>query len=230
MDWLRQKDNPYFAQAFVNRVWANYFNVGIVEPPDDLSLANPPSNKPLLDYLAERLRRPRLRHEVAASRDLQQPHVSAHLAAERNERQGRAELRPRGAAALAGGSGRRCDRRWRSRRTRRPRPIVTSLKGRAIAVAGSSARANARRQRPERGLRPAGLRPQHSREQLRLRPLDGSQPAADGLSAERHDRAAQLSKAARIRGSAQIAKQSPDKLTDGTRTDKLERRPRDLRG
>ena len=53
MEWLRSKDNPYFARAFVNRVWAGYFNVGIVNPPDDLSLANPPSNKALLDYLAE---------------------------------------------------------------------------------------------------------------------------------------------------------------------------------
>jgi hypothetical protein len=53
MDWLRSEDNPYFAKAFVNRVWANYFNVGIVQPPDDLSLANPPSNAPLLDYLAK---------------------------------------------------------------------------------------------------------------------------------------------------------------------------------
>jgi hypothetical protein len=53
MDWLRQKDNRFFASAFVNRVWASYFNVGIVEPPDDLSLANPPSNKALLDYLAQ---------------------------------------------------------------------------------------------------------------------------------------------------------------------------------
>jgi len=52
MDWLKQKDNPYLAKAFVNRVWANYFSVGIVNPPDDLSLANPPSNKPLLDYLS----------------------------------------------------------------------------------------------------------------------------------------------------------------------------------
>ncbi len=53
MDWLRKSDNPYFARAFVNRVWAGYFNVGIVEPPDDMSLANPPSNAPLLDYLTE---------------------------------------------------------------------------------------------------------------------------------------------------------------------------------
>jgi hypothetical protein len=52
MDWLRQEDNPYFARAIVNRVWANYFNVGIVEPPDDMNLANPPSNRALLDYLS----------------------------------------------------------------------------------------------------------------------------------------------------------------------------------
>lgn len=53
MDWLREQDNPYFARALVNRVWSNYFGVGIVEPPDDMNLANPPSNGPLLDYLAE---------------------------------------------------------------------------------------------------------------------------------------------------------------------------------
>lgn len=52
MDWLRSQDNPLFARAFVNRVWAAYFNRGIVEPTDDLSLANPPCNKALLDYLA----------------------------------------------------------------------------------------------------------------------------------------------------------------------------------
>jgi hypothetical protein len=53
MDWLRQKDNPYFARAFVNRVWSHYFNVGIVEPADDMNLANAPSNKELLDYLSQ---------------------------------------------------------------------------------------------------------------------------------------------------------------------------------
>lgn len=51
MDWMRRKDNPYFARVFVNRVWAEYFGVGIINPPDDLNLANPPSNAPLLDYL-----------------------------------------------------------------------------------------------------------------------------------------------------------------------------------
>jgi hypothetical protein len=53
MEWLRQPENPYFARALVNRVWANYFGVGIVDPPDDMNLANPASNEPLLDYLAK---------------------------------------------------------------------------------------------------------------------------------------------------------------------------------
>lgn len=52
MEWLRSPQNPYFAKAFVNRVWTHYFSVGIVNPSDDLSLANAPSNAPLLDYLA----------------------------------------------------------------------------------------------------------------------------------------------------------------------------------
>jgi hypothetical protein len=53
MDWLRSEDNPYFAPAFVNRVWHNYFGRGIVDPVDDMNMANPPSNKPLLDHLAK---------------------------------------------------------------------------------------------------------------------------------------------------------------------------------
>lgn len=56
MDWLRDGENPYFARAIVNRVWSGYFNVGIVEPVDDLSLANPPSNEALLDHLAAEFR------------------------------------------------------------------------------------------------------------------------------------------------------------------------------
>jgi hypothetical protein len=53
MQWLRDPSNRFFARAFVNRVWASYFNVGIVNPADDMSLANAPSNAALLDYLAQ---------------------------------------------------------------------------------------------------------------------------------------------------------------------------------
>ncbi|MBW3543348.1 MAG: DUF1549 and DUF1553 domain-containing protein, partial [Planctomycetes bacterium] len=52
MAWLLDRDNPYFARAFVNRVWAHYFGVGIVDPPDDFNRANPPSNAALLDWLS----------------------------------------------------------------------------------------------------------------------------------------------------------------------------------
>ncbi|WP_406700640.1 DUF1549 and DUF1553 domain-containing protein [Singulisphaera sp. Ch08] len=53
MEWMRNKENPYFARAFVNRVWANYFGKGIINPPDDMNMANPASNEALLDYLAK---------------------------------------------------------------------------------------------------------------------------------------------------------------------------------
>ena len=53
MQWLRQKDNPWFARSFVNRVWAGYFNVGIVEPTDEFTPSNPPSNPQLLNWLTE---------------------------------------------------------------------------------------------------------------------------------------------------------------------------------
>lgn len=56
MQWLRDPENPYFAKAIVNRVWAQYFGVGIVNPADDLNLANAPSNEALLSYLADGFR------------------------------------------------------------------------------------------------------------------------------------------------------------------------------
>ena len=52
MQWLRDPQNPWFAKAIVNRVWASCFHVGIIDPPDDLNAANPPSNPELLDWLA----------------------------------------------------------------------------------------------------------------------------------------------------------------------------------
>ncbi len=53
MQWLRSAKNPYFARAFVNRVWAGYFGRGLVEPADDMNLANPPVNRELMDYLSD---------------------------------------------------------------------------------------------------------------------------------------------------------------------------------
>jgi hypothetical protein len=53
--WLTAPENPYFTRAIVNRVWANFMGVGLVEPVDDLRVSNPPSNEALLDALSESL-------------------------------------------------------------------------------------------------------------------------------------------------------------------------------
>jgi hypothetical protein len=53
MDWLRRPDNPFFARAIVNRVWAHYLGRGLIDPPDNLSPLNPPSHPKLLDELCQ---------------------------------------------------------------------------------------------------------------------------------------------------------------------------------
>lgn len=53
--WLTDPQNPYFARAITNRVWANFFGRGLVEPVDDLRLSNPAANEALLSASAEYL-------------------------------------------------------------------------------------------------------------------------------------------------------------------------------
>ena len=50
--WLTSPQNPYFTRAIVNRIWANFFGLGLVEPVDDLRATNPASNEPLLAALS----------------------------------------------------------------------------------------------------------------------------------------------------------------------------------
>ncbi len=52
-DWLRQKDNPFFAHALVNRYWKHFFNRGLVDPEDDMRETNPPTNPELLNAVAK---------------------------------------------------------------------------------------------------------------------------------------------------------------------------------
>jgi Protein of unknown function (DUF1553)/Protein of unknown function (DUF1549) len=52
-DWITAKDNPYFARAGANRLWAYFFGTGLVEPVDEMVGANSSSSHPrLLDLLA----------------------------------------------------------------------------------------------------------------------------------------------------------------------------------
>ncbi len=50
--WMTAPDNPYFARATANWVWSQLFGKGLVDPPDDMSRANPPIHPELLDALA----------------------------------------------------------------------------------------------------------------------------------------------------------------------------------
>ena len=52
-EWLTSPENPYFTRAIANRVWANFFGVGLVEAVDDLRLTNPASNEELLAAAAQ---------------------------------------------------------------------------------------------------------------------------------------------------------------------------------
>ncbi len=52
-DWMTSPENPYFARSITNRVWANFFGVGLVESVDDLRTSNPASNEELLSAAAQ---------------------------------------------------------------------------------------------------------------------------------------------------------------------------------
>ncbi|MEO2089932.1 MAG: DUF1549 domain-containing protein, partial [Gemmataceae bacterium] len=54
-DWMTDAKNPFFAKAVANRYWAHFLGRGIVDPPDDMRVTNPPSNPALLDALAATL-------------------------------------------------------------------------------------------------------------------------------------------------------------------------------
>jgi hypothetical protein len=56
-DWLAAADNPYFAPVAVNRMWAHFFGVGLVDPVDDFNPSNEPSHPLLLAELARRFAR-----------------------------------------------------------------------------------------------------------------------------------------------------------------------------
>jgi hypothetical protein len=53
-DWMTAADNPYFARAAVNRLWAHFFGNGLIEPVDEMVGTDNVANFPeLLDELAK---------------------------------------------------------------------------------------------------------------------------------------------------------------------------------
>jgi hypothetical protein len=82
MEWMRRPDNPYFARAIVNRVWAHYFGRGLIDPPDNLSSFNPATHPELLKELCDGFVRHKydlkwLHRTVLASRTYQQSSTPA---------------------------------------------------------------------------------------------------------------------------------------------------------
>ncbi len=53
--WMTSRANPYFARSIANRVWANFFGMGLIDPVDDLRVTNPASNEKLLSAIANYL-------------------------------------------------------------------------------------------------------------------------------------------------------------------------------
>jgi hypothetical protein len=51
--WLTSPENPWFARAGANRIWAHLLGTGIIDPVDDLHDDNKPSHPELLDELAK---------------------------------------------------------------------------------------------------------------------------------------------------------------------------------
>ena len=54
-DWLASPENSLFSRSITNRVWKNYFGVGLVEQVDDMRSSNPASNEELLNAASQYL-------------------------------------------------------------------------------------------------------------------------------------------------------------------------------
>lgn len=54
-EWITKPDNPYFARAIANRVWAQFFGRGLVHPIDNMSPSHKPSHPELLDAITRQL-------------------------------------------------------------------------------------------------------------------------------------------------------------------------------
>jgi hypothetical protein len=54
-EWLTSPENPWFAKNLANRVWSHFLGAGIVDPPDDVRVTNPPTNPQLLEVMGQKM-------------------------------------------------------------------------------------------------------------------------------------------------------------------------------
>ncbi len=173
--WLASPQNPWFATSFANRVWAHFMGVGIVEPVDDFRVSNPASNPELLEALGQHFTDTKYNLKAVGPRHLQLADLPAHDPSQREQRQRRAELRPRPGPPDQGREPARHHqlRHRHQGQVRRPAP-------------GRASRPD-RRRRPVHVL-PPHLRPRHARDPLLLRGQDGADPVAGPPPAQRRYR------------------------------------------
>jgi hypothetical protein len=74
--WMTDPNNESFAGAMVNRLWAHFLGVGLVEPIDDLRASNPPTNPALWkalvkEFVAHKFDRKHLMRLILNSRTYQ---------------------------------------------------------------------------------------------------------------------------------------------------------------
>lgn len=96
--WLTAGENPYFARSIANRVWANFFGVGLVEKVDDMRVSNPASNEALLSALADDLIKSKFDLKALMKRMLQSnayARTSRALAGNRSEKRFYSRYYPR---------------------------------------------------------------------------------------------------------------------------------------
>jgi hypothetical protein len=61
--WLTSADNPFFARAAANRLWAHFFARGIIHPVDDIRPEKAPSHPELLDLLEKEFKSSGFNHK-----------------------------------------------------------------------------------------------------------------------------------------------------------------------
>ena len=169
MDWMRSEGQPLLRPGVRQPGLGRLLRRRDHQPARRHEPGQPAEQRRAARLPGRRVRRPRLRHEVAAPRDRQQPGLPAELAGERDQPARRAELQPggrppaprRGPDRRGDAGDRRLGRRWPGRRpTSRTAPIGPKGGARARPPAASGDYAV------------EGLRPLDPRHQLRLQPLD----------------------------------------------------------